>query len=79
MGLAMLSIMTLRRPDHTDGAQPQEVRSEWKRCLTAPSPSNPDLSRRRRMHHERPRTYDAGISHRIGRYSDAIRVSAGKN
>jgi enamine deaminase RidA (YjgF/YER057c/UK114 family) len=24
-----------------------------------------------------PQTYDAGISHRIGRYSDAIQVSAG--
>src|SRR3954447_25811348 len=28
------------------------------------------------MHMDAPRTYDAGVSHHIGRYSDAIRVPA---
>jgi 2-iminobutanoate/2-iminopropanoate deaminase len=44
----------------------------------APSPSNPDLSGTpaKGCSMNAPQTYDAGFSHQIGRYSDAIRVPA---
>jgi enamine deaminase RidA (YjgF/YER057c/UK114 family) len=35
-------------------------------------------AQREELHMHKPETYDAGFSHQIGRYSDAIRVPAGR-
>src|SRR5690242_8478242 len=45
---------------------------------SAPSPSNPDLSGKpaKGCSMNAPQTYDAGVAHQIGRYSDAVRVPA---
>jgi enamine deaminase RidA (YjgF/YER057c/UK114 family) len=36
-------------------------------------------AQRKESHVNTPETYDAGVSHQIGRYSDAVRVPAGRD